>query len=83
MPAPFLAVLHITDRATLFRSELDSSSPSCVGLVFRRFSHNSRDYFCAGGQATWWLVGGSFFMQGFSAWTFTGERARRIRWAGE
>jgi SSS family solute:Na+ symporter len=73
MPAPFLAVLHITDRATLFSVGAGFLlTLVCVGLVFRRFSHNSRDYFCAGGQATWWLVGGSFFMQGFSAWTFTG-----------
>lgn len=43
-----------------------------IGYVFRRFSANARDYFCANGQAKWWLVGGSVFMQSFSAWTFTG-----------
>lgn len=43
-----------------------------VGWVFRKQSHDSRDYFCAGGRAKWWLVGGSIFMQSFSAWTFTG-----------
>ena len=43
-----------------------------VGLVFRHFSKDSSDYFRAGGRATWWLAGGSVFMQGFSAWTFTG-----------
>lgn len=39
-----------------------------VGLAFRRFSKNTSDYFRAGGQATWWLLGGSAFMQSFSAW---------------
>ncbi|HEY1793978.1 MAG TPA: hypothetical protein VGG34_13765 [Opitutaceae bacterium] len=43
-----------------------------VGLVFRRFSRDTSDYFRAGGMAAWWLVGGSVFMRGFSAWTFTG-----------
>jgi len=43
-----------------------------VGLVFRRFSSDTSDYFRAGGRAAWWLIGGSVFMRGFSAWTFTG-----------
>ena len=43
-----------------------------VGLVFRRFSKDTSDYFRAGGKAAWWLIGGSVFMRGFSAWTFTG-----------
>lgn len=43
-----------------------------IGLVFRRFSKDTNDYFRAGGKATWWLVGGSIFMANFSAWTFTG-----------
>lgn len=43
-----------------------------VGLAFRRFSSDTSDYFRAGGRATWWILGGSLFMQGFSAWTFTG-----------
>ena len=43
-----------------------------IGFAFRRFSHDARDYFCANGQAKWWLVGGSLFMQSFSAWSFTG-----------
>jgi SSS family solute:Na+ symporter len=43
-----------------------------VGLVFRRFSKDTSDYFRAGGMAAWWLLGGSIFMRGFSAWTFTG-----------
>jgi Na+/proline symporter len=43
-----------------------------VGIVFRRFSTDTSDYFRAGGKVTWWLLGGSMFMQSFSAWTFTG-----------
>lgn len=43
-----------------------------VGVVFRRFSADTSDYFRAGGRASWWLLGGSMFMQSFSAWTFTG-----------
>jgi Na+/proline symporter len=43
-----------------------------VGIVFRRFSKDTSDYFRAGAKATWWLIGGSVFMRGFSAWTFTG-----------
>lgn len=43
-----------------------------IGIVFRRFSSDTDDYFRAGGKVTWWLLGGSMFMQSFSAWTFTG-----------
>ncbi|HEY4300221.1 MAG TPA: hypothetical protein VGM73_05075 [Candidatus Didemnitutus sp.] len=68
-----LAVLRITDQATIFGVALVFLlSLLCIGLVFRRFNHDSSDYFCAGHRGTWWLVGGSIFMQGFSAWTFTG-----------
>lgn len=43
-----------------------------VGLVFKRFNRDTNDYFRGGCRATWWLVGVSAFMAGFSAWTFTG-----------
>ncbi|HEY4301568.1 MAG TPA: hypothetical protein VGM73_11880 [Candidatus Didemnitutus sp.] len=43
-----------------------------IGIVFRRFSKDTNDYFRASGKVTWWLLGGSMFMQSFSAWTFTG-----------
>jgi len=43
-----------------------------VGWLFRRFSHDSSDYFRGGGEMAWWLVGASAFMASFSAWTFTG-----------
>src|SRR3954452_12198885 len=73
MPAFPLAVLHITDRITIFWVAAGFLlTLISIGVVFRRFSRDSRDYFCAGGQATWWLIGGSIFMQSFSAWTFTG-----------
>ncbi|HWA85132.1 MAG TPA: hypothetical protein VG710_02820 [Opitutus sp.] len=54
-----------------------------VGLVFRRFSSNTSDYFRAGGKAAWWLVGGSIFMATFSAWTFTGAAgaAFQVGWS--
>lgn len=43
-----------------------------VGLVFKKFSTNTDDYFRGGCKGTWWLVGSSAFMSAFSAWTFTG-----------
>ena len=54
-----------------------------VGVVFRRFSKDTSDYFRAGGKATWWLMGGSVFMQAFSAWTFTGAAgaAFQVGWS--
>ncbi|PTX96780.1 transporter [Spartobacteria bacterium LR76] len=43
-----------------------------LGWLFRRFSHDSSEYFRGGGEMAWWLVGASAFMASFSAWTFTG-----------
>ena len=43
-----------------------------VGLVFKKFSSNTDDYFKSGTKGSWWLVGSSAFMSAFSAWTFTG-----------
>ncbi len=43
-----------------------------VGIVFRKFSSNTDDYFKSGSKGSWWLVGSSAFMSAFSAWTFTG-----------
>lgn len=42
-----------------------------MGIVFARFNKNDSDYFRGGSQGTWWLVGSSAFMSGFSAYTFT------------
>ncbi len=70
---PLLALLQITDRTTVYAVIAGYLLVLVgVGLVFRRFSRDTSDYFRAGGQATWWLVGGSVFMGGFSAMTFTG-----------
>ena len=54
-----------------------------MGIVFRHFSKDTSDYFRAGGKAAWWLIGGSVFMQGFSAWVFTGAAgaAFRVGWS--
>src|SRR5208282_886692 len=43
-----------------------------IGLVFRRMSTNTSDYFRAGGAMPWWITGASSWVAGFSAWTFTG-----------
>ncbi len=43
-----------------------------VGLVFKKFSANTDEYFKGGCKGSWWLVGSSAFMSAFSAWTFTG-----------
>ena len=43
-----------------------------VGLVFKKFSTNTDDYFKGGSKGTWWLVGTSAFVSSFTAWTFTG-----------
>jgi len=67
------AVLVVQDKSTIFAVVAGFLIMLVsVGLAFRRFSTNTSDYFRAGGKATWWLLGGSLFMQNFSAWTFTG-----------
>ena len=43
-----------------------------VGFVMVRLNRNNSDYFKSGSRGTWWLVGTSNFMAGFTAWTFTG-----------
>src|SRR6266446_2953192 len=47
-----------------------------VGLVFRRMSKNTSDYFRAGGAMPWWITGTSAWIAGFSAWTFTGAAGK-------
>ena len=42
------------------------------GFVVARLNRNQGDYFKCGSRGTWWLIGMSNFMSGFSAWTFTG-----------
>jgi solute:Na+ symporter, SSS family len=47
-----------------------------LGLVFRKYSKSASDYFRAGGNVSWWLVGTTAFMAQFSAWTFTGAASK-------
>jgi len=46
-----------------------------VGAAFGRLVKNSSDYFRAGAQGSWWMVGSSMFMAGISAYTFVGNAA--------
>jgi Na+/proline symporter len=47
-----------------------------VGVLFRRLSKNTSDYFRAGGAMPWWITGTSAWIAGFSAWTFTGAAGK-------
>jgi len=47
-----------------------------VGVVFRRMSKDTSDYFRAGGAMPWWLTGASAWIFSFSAWTFTGAAGK-------
>lgn len=47
-----------------------------LGLVFRKFSKDSSDFFRSGGNVLWWMVGATAFMSQFSAWTFTGAASK-------
>ena len=61
-----LAVIGVEDRVTML-IVVGSFLLMLIGIVFRHFSKDTNDYFRAGGRATWWILGGSLFMQGFSA----------------
>src|SRR5580700_3897634 len=78
------AVLEIRDKPTIFAVIAGYLlTLLVVGIVFRRFNRDTSDYFRAGGKATWWLMGGSVFMQAFSAWAFTGAAgaAFQVGWS--
>src|SRR6266542_528173 len=47
-----------------------------IGVVFRRLSKNTSDYFRAGGAMPWWITGTSAWIASFSAWTFTGAAGK-------
>ncbi|HUB27065.1 MAG TPA: hypothetical protein VL992_16690 [Tepidisphaeraceae bacterium] len=46
-----------------------------IGVLFRRLSKNTSDYFRCGGAMPWWITGTSAWIAQFSAWTFTGAAA--------
>ena len=43
-----------------------------IAFALKKLNQDSDDYFRAGSQGTWWLVGMSSYMMSFSAYTFTG-----------
>ena len=47
-----------------------------IGLLFRRLSKNTSDYFRGGGAMPWWITGTSAWIAAFSAWTFVGAAAK-------
>jgi Na+/proline symporter len=47
-----------------------------IGVVFRRMSKDTSDYFRAGGAMPWWLTGASAWIFSFTAWTFTGAAGK-------
>jgi solute:Na+ symporter, SSS family len=47
-----------------------------VGFYFSRRNRDTSDYFRGGGIMPWWVTGASFWMAGFSAWTFTGAAGK-------
>lgn len=47
-----------------------------LGLVFRRLSRDTSDYFRCGGAMPWWITGTSAWIASFSAWTFTGAAGK-------
>ena len=47
-----------------------------IGVVFRKFSRDSSDFFRGGGHILWWMVGATAFMSQFSSWTFTGAASK-------
>lgn len=51
----------------------------CIGLVFRRLSQNTSDYFRCGGAMPWWITGTSAWVATFSAWAFVGAASEVYR----
>jgi SSS family solute:Na+ symporter len=47
-----------------------------IGLIFRRLSKNTSDYFRCGGAMPWWITGTSAWLATFSAWAFTGAAGK-------
>ncbi len=47
-----------------------------IGVICRRLSKNSSDYFRGGGNMLWWVGGVSAMVTAISTWTFTGGAAK-------
>jgi SSS family solute:Na+ symporter len=47
-----------------------------VGMVFRKLSKNTSDYFRCGGAMPWWITGTSAWIASFTAWTFVGAAGK-------
>ncbi|HVM61330.1 MAG TPA: transporter [Verrucomicrobiae bacterium] len=47
-----------------------------IGVIFRRLSKDTSDYFRCGGAMPWWITGTSAWIATFSAWTFTGAAGK-------
>jgi SSS family solute:Na+ symporter len=47
-----------------------------IGVIFRRLSKDTSDYFRCGGVMPWWITGTSAWIASFSAWTFTGAAGK-------
>ncbi|PTX95805.1 hypothetical protein [Opitutus sp. ER46] len=43
-----------------------------LGVLFRRLSKNTSDYFRCGGAMPWWITGTSAWVATFTAWSFVG-----------
>ncbi len=50
-----------------------------IGVVFRRLSKDTSDYFRAGGAMPWWITGTSAWVATFSAWAFVGAASEIYR----
>src|SRR5437763_9336265 len=50
-----------------------------LGLLFRRLSSNTSDYFRCGGAMPWWITGTSAWLATFSAWAFVGAASEVYR----
>ena len=50
-----------------------------IGLLFRRLSRNTSDYFRCGGAMPWWITGTSAWLAIFSGWTFVGAASEVYR----
>ncbi len=50
-----------------------------LGLVFRKLSRDTSDYFRCGGSMPWWITGTSAWVATFSAWAFVGAASEVYR----